>query len=284
LRKVAVITDSVACLTQDLVKKYDIGVVPLYINYKSKAYRDWVDLTPNQAYELFKKNPGVFTTSTPSPSDFLNTYKEAAKKADSIFVAALSTKISSTYNSAVLGAEMVAKELPGVQVKVLDSLTATAAEGFIALAAARAAESGLELDDVTRAAEDVKNRVYALVLLDTIKYVYRSGRVPKIAAQFGSTLNLHPLLNVSGRVNFVAVARSREKGIELMLQKIKASIGDRSVHMSVMHAYAEDAALRLQQRVAKEFNCIELWLSEFSPIMGYACGTGTLGIAFYTED
>ena len=284
MRKVAVITDSVACLTREQVEKYDIGIVPLFINSQGKAYRDWVDLTPGDAYKLFQNNPDVFTTSAPSPADYLEFYKAASQKTKAIVVVTLSTKISSTYNSAVLAGKMALKELPGVEISIIDSFTATAAEGFIALAAAREAELGKEIGDVVTVANIVKERVQVLVLLDTIKYVYRSGRVPKIAAQAGSMLNIRPLLNVSGGVNFVSLARNRQKGIDMMLQKIKDKTEGKSPHFAVMHAYAEDAAKHLMERISREFKYSELWLSEFSPIMGYACGTGTLAVAYYCDE
>ena len=130
----------------------------------------------------------------------------------------------------------------------------------------------------------MRDKVHALVLLDTIRHVYRSGRVPKIAAQIGSMLSLHPLLSVSGGVNFIGVARNRENGIERLLRKTREKVGKKLVHMAVLHAYAPEEAEKLMERVSKEFNCREIWISEFSPIMGYACGTGTLGLAFFTED
>jgi len=93
----------------------------------------------------------------------------------------------------------------------MDSWTATAAEGFIAIAAAKAAEGGKSLAEVTKAADEMRGKVNALVLIDTIRYVYRSGRVPKIASQVGSMLNIRPLLSVSGGVNFIGVARKSGK-------------------------------------------------------------------------
>ncbi len=133
MQKVAVITDSVACLTREQVAQYSIGIVPLYINFEGKALRDWVDMTPGEAYELFLKNPTSFTTSAPSPADFLIAYIEASRKTDSIVCITLSSKISSTYNDALLAKEMAAKELPGVKIEVIDSWTATSAEGFVVL-------------------------------------------------------------------------------------------------------------------------------------------------------
>jgi len=283
-RQVAIITDSVACLTREQVQRYAIGIVPLNIVYDGKAYKDWVDITPNEAYELFLKNPNVFSTSTPTPVDFLQAYRKAAQQAPNIFCITLSSKLSTTNNTARVAMDYAKKELPGVTIKVMDSRTATAAEGLIALAAAQAAEDSKSLAEVISAAEKMRDKVLALVLIDTIRHVYRTGRVPKIAAQIGSMLNIRPLLSISGGVNFIGVARNHEKGIELLLRKTREKVGKKPVHMAVLHAYIPEEAEKLKKRVSSEFNCREIWISEFSPIMGYACGTGTLGLAFYTED
>jgi fatty acid-binding protein DegV len=77
--------------------------------------------------------------------------------------------------------------------------------------------------------------------------------------------------------------RNRGRGIDRLLETVKDRVGQSPVHISVMHAYAPDEAQRLMERVSAEFNCVELWLTEFSPLMGYACGTGTLGLAFYRD-
>lgn len=151
------------------------------------------------------------------------------------------------------------------------------------LAAARVAEQGASLDEVRKAAEAIRDRVGVYVLLDTVKHVYRSGRVPKIAAQAGSLLNIRALFKVANKVHLCGVVRSRERGIELMMEKIRAKVDDLPIHASVLHAYAPEAVKELLERVAREFKCIELWQSEFSPLMGYACGTGTLAVAFYPE-
>ena len=283
-KQVAIITDSVACLTREQVQRYAIGIVPLNIVYDGKAYKDWVDITLTEAYEFFLKNPNVFSTSTPTPDDFLQAYRKAAQQAPNILCITLSTKLSTTNNTAIVAIDYAKKELPGVTIKVMDSRTATAAEGFIALAAAQAAEDSKSLAEVISAAEKMRDKVHALVLIDTIRHVYRTGRVPKIASQIGSMFHIHPLLSISGGVNFIGVARNREKGIELLLRKTREKVIGRPIHMAVLHAYAPKEAEKLKKRVSAEFNCCEIWISEFSPIMGYACGTGTLGLALYPED
>ncbi len=167
----------------------------------------------------------------------------------------------------------------------MDSQTATAAEGLIALAAARVAMAGKSLDDVVKVAKEIRDRVTFVVLLDTIRHVYRSGRIPKIAARVGSLLNIRPVLtSSSGLIRFIGAVRNKEHGINRLLKIMRDKVGQRQVHVAVMHAYAPDEAERLKERVSSEFNCAELWVTEFSPLMGYATGTGTVGFAFYPED
>jgi DegV family protein with EDD domain len=154
---------------------------------------------------------------------------------------------------------------------------------MIALAAARAAAGGKGLAEVKQAAESVREKIHAIAFLDTIEHVYRSGRVPKIASQVGLKLKIKPILTVSDVVHFAGLVRTRKKGIERMLEMIREKVDSRPIRVSITHAYAPEDAEFLKKRISAEFNCLEIWLSEFSPVMGYACGTGTLGVAFYEE-
>jgi len=187
------------------------------------------------------------------------------------------------FEAACTAKELARNELPGTTIEVIDSYTATPAEGMVALAAARSAAEGKNLPEVIVAAEKIRDKVNAVIFLDTIRHAYRSGRIPKVASQIGSALNIKPIMTVSGVVHFAGVARNRKQGIERVLKMMRDKVGDNPVHAAVTHAYALDEAEKLKERVASEFNCVELWLSEFSPVMGYACGTGTVGVAFYPE-
>jgi DegV family protein with EDD domain len=167
----------------------------------------------------------------------------------------------------------------------MDSRNVTAAEGFIALAAARVALEGKNLAEVVKVAEKVRDKVVFIALLDTIRHVYRTGRIPKVASQIGSMLNIRPILmnSSSGTINFKGVVRKREHGINRLLGVLRDKVGQDPAHVAVMHAYVPDEAEKLKNRISSEFNCAELFITEFSPVMGYATGTGTLGFAFYKE-
>jgi len=284
MQKVAIVTDSVACLPREVVEQYGIGIVPINFYFGDRVYRDWVDITPSEAYELFLKDPSAFKTSGINPGDCLEIYRQAGNHSKSILCVTISSKLSVVYNAALEAKEHAQAEFPHLSIEVLDSRTATAAEGFVALAAARAAAEGKSLAEVVKAAEEVRDRICLVALMDTIRYVYRSGRIPKMAAQAGSMLNIKPVLTISsGVVRFKGAVRSREHGVERILKIVKDKVERNPVHMAVMHAYAPDDAQQLKERVSSEFNCTELWITEFSPVMGYACGTGTLGLAFYPE-
>ena len=281
---VAIITDSIACLTPEMVRQYQMRILPINLYFGDKVYRDGVDITPTEAYELFLKNPKYFASSAPSPMECLEAYREVGKRAKNILAITVSSKLSMTYESNLLAREEAKTELPGITIEVLNSQTATAAEGFIALAAARATAAGKSLAEVTEAAEEVREKVSTVILLDTMRYVYRSGRIPKVAAQAASILNIRPILTISsGLVRFKGAVRNKEYGISQLLRKMRDNVGQNPAHVAVMHAYAQEEAEGLKEQVSAEFNCAELWLSEFSPVMGYACGTGTLGLAFYHE-
>ncbi|MFC1918049.1 DegV family protein [Chloroflexota bacterium] len=284
MQKVAVVTDSISCLPRELADQYNITVIPVNLYVGGKLYRDGVDITASEAYELFLHDPESFKTSAPSPGECLQAFRKASEWANNIICITVSKKLSMVYNSSLDAKEIALDELRETQIEVLDSLTATTSEGMVVLAAARAVSAGKALDEVLNTAKEIRDKVDTVVLLDTIRHVYRSGRIPKIASQVGSMLNVRPLLTIHEAVHFIGAVRNREHGIKHILDMVRAKVKDKPVRISVMHAYAPGEAEKLMQQVAREFNCIELWLGEFSPVMGYTCGTGTLGIGFYPEE
>jgi DegV family protein with EDD domain len=283
--RVAVITDSIACLAKDLIEQYGIEIVPLNFYAEGKVYRDWIDVTPSEAYKLFLRDPESFKTSAVSPGDCLQAYRRISQKTREIVCITLSSKLSAVYDIFRAASEQFQSEFPETTIEVMDSRTAAAAEGLIVLAAARAAAQGKSLADVLRITEEVRDKVTIVAVMDTVRYIYRSGRMPKIAAVAGSMLNIKPVFTFSSGVpHFIGPVRNKDRGVERLLKLMRKKVGRNQVHVAVMHVYDQEEAERLKEMVSAEFNCAELWLTEFSPLMGYACGTGTLGLAFYSDD
>ena len=140
--KVAIVTDSIACLNKDVVERYGVRIIPQNIHFGGKVYRDWVDITPSEAYKLFLKHPDGFSTSAASPMDYLEVFREVSNHTRNILCVTISSKLSTIYDVALLAKEQAKAELPQTSIEVLNSQTVSAAEGFVALAAARASEEG----------------------------------------------------------------------------------------------------------------------------------------------
>lgn len=285
MQKVAIVADSIACLTPEMVRQYQLRIIPINIHFDGKIYRDGVDITSTEAYRLLEKAPDHFASSPASAGEYANAYLQASAHAENILCITLSSKLSTTYNMAYLAKEEAKNKLSQMSIEVLDSKTAATGEGLIVLAAARAAVEGKNLAEVTKVAKMVMDKVSVIGIMETIRYVYRTGRIPKITARLGSMLNIKPIFSISeGVVRIAGLARNKEHTVRRALNIMRKSVGARPVHVAVAHADVLKEGERLKERISSEFNCVELWLSDFSPIMGYATGTGVLAIAFYTDD
>lgn len=282
-KRVAIVTDSVACLPPEVVRQYGVRVVPLVIYFEGKSYREGVDISAAEAYALLAKAPDQFTTSPGSAGDYLEAYRELSAQYTAIVCITLSSKLSTLYNMARVARDQAETELPGVSIEVVDSMTAAAGETLVVLAAVRGAAEGKDLAEVVNIAETTRERVTAIGIFQTMRHVYRTGRVPKFASQILSSLSVKPLFSISGTVHINSVDTNKERGLKRLLTIMREKVGNRPVHVAISHANVPDEGERLRQWISAGFNCVELWLTDFSPIMGYATGEGTLVIGFYAE-
>ncbi len=278
--KIAVVTDSAACLPEELLQQYGIHVVPFGLIWGDEVLRDGIDITPEVFYHRLRTSEELPTTSQPSLGDFLRVYQPLAGKVDGI----VSIHIPQALSGTVSGAQAAARLLGEMPVRVVDSGTAVMAQGFVVLAAARAAAAGAGLDEVVRAAEEMVPRVHLLAALDRLDYLARSGRVPGVVALVGSALHIAPVFTIQqGHVTVVARARSKRRALKSMLDRMAELTRRRPTHAAVFHADVPDEAESLRAQVADRFNCMELYVTEFTPVMGSHTGPGVLGVAFYTE-
>lgn len=285
MRKVGVVTDSIACLPKKLAQRYDIYVIPLTVIFGDKIYRDGVDITPSEVYRLLRKAKKLPTTSSPSPGDYLEAYRELSRQANSILCITLPQKVSMEFDSANQARDMVKEELPEAVIEVLDCQTAAGGQFLVTLAAAQAASSGADLAQVIEAAQRVMSKVEVIAALDTLYYLAKGGRVPRAAAWAASILSIKPILRIKdGEMGLLTRARTKPKAIRRLLEIMEQRVGQKPVHVNVMHADVLEEAEKLRDEISAQFNCVELFISDFTPAMGIHAGPGVLGLAFYSED
>jgi len=280
---ITVMTDGVAGIPGELVEEYQIRVVPTaHIIYDGRSYIEGETISAAEAYQLLYSNPDKFNTSAISPDYLINVYREISKKSQEILFITLSSALSAVFKSASLSAELFRQESPQTTIQVVDSKTVASGQGLVVLAAARAAAHGTGLDNLVKIAGQARQKTGTFILLDTLRYVYRTGRVPKFASMLGSMLGVKPLSRVSdnGELHPAGFARTRKGGISRMLELIREDAGTDSLNFMIMHADALQAAQELSEQIKQEFNCLSMIISDFSPVMGYGSGPGTLAVGF----
>ena len=286
VKKVAVLTDSTCCLPQELLQSYDISLVPLLIVYENKSYRDGIDMSPGEVYKIMRRRENLPTTSTPSAGDFLDAYTRLSEKAETILCITLTGLQSKILDTALVAREMAKEAIPNTTIEVIDSRAVAGALGFIVLEAARIASEEGELVQAIDAAREMLGRVNFLAMLDTLFYLARTGRIGRAAAWAASLLDMKPIVEHSpsiGETTPLARPRTKAKAIEHMLKTMTERVGDSRVHVIVHHADELEEGERLKAAIGSRFNCAELHLTEFTPVMGVHAGPGVLAISFYAD-
>lgn len=283
--QVAIVCESTCCLPESLIQQYHIGIIPIPFVFGSETFLDGVDITPAQFYSKLLATKTPPKTSPPSPGEYIYTWRTAAESAPAVVSVTVDSKVSTMQRSALLAQEMAPELLPDVPVVVVDSLSAAMGQGFVALAAARAAARGASLEEVVQIATEVSHRVKMIVTLDTLDFLAKASRIPQVAAFLGGVLAIKPIIQISGGdIVPLARVRTRRRSIDALFERMEQMVpeGER-VHVAVQHARAEAEASALEARVRERFNCIEVYTTEFTPVMGGYCGPGLLGLAFYVE-
>lgn len=283
---VAVVVDSTSSLTAEHIGGLPIEVVPLQLTVDGRTYRDGVDLSSDEFYRLISDDGVAAQTAAPSPASFQAAFERAFAAGRDVLCITTTSKLSITHSIAQGALEATLSHSPERRGIVLDSATAGGAEALVALAAARLSAEGGTLEEVERLAAEVAGRVYFIGILESLRRLQRSGRVPLVASWAASLLRIKPVLGIwpgEGDVRMVARPRTKAKAVERVLDIMATETGGRPVNAVVMHAAAPDEAEDLLRRITNRFDCVETFTSAFTPVIGAHTGPGLLGVAFYAE-
>jgi len=278
--KVKIVTDSTAYLRAETIARYDIRVVPLKVAFGAEVYSEGVDTTNEEFYRRLAKSSTLPTTSQPPVNDFIQVYSELASLGHPILSIHISGKLSGTINSALAARNA----LPQAQIEIVDSQSI--AMGLLISHAAEAAEEGQTLSQIKALTEKLITRMNVVAVIDTLKYLWKGGRIGGAMALVGTVLKIKPVLTFEdGEVKVLAKARTVERATEYLLDFMKKRTrGNNSIHAAVVHTHAFDKALALEKEVLAGFECVEFYLIELGPVLGTHIGPGTLGLAFYTDE
>jgi len=269
------VTDSTSDLVQEAARELGVTVVPLVVRFADQQFRDGVELSADDFYARLRTDPVTPTTSQPSPEDFGEVYRRLLAGPDDVVVSVhISAKLSGTLQSASLAAQ----EFAG-KVTVIDSGSASVGIQFLVRAALRDLAGGADVATVVKNMEARRGRVGIFVLLDTLTYLQRGGRIGRAQALLGGVLNVKPLLRVSdGEVLPQARVRSRQQGIARMLELVAAEGPLEAV--ATMHSGAPQLLDDVRRRLTAAYSELDLIAGQLGPVVGTYAGPEAIGVAF----
>jgi len=282
MSKTAIVTDSTADIPKDLIEKYRIKVVPLYVNFEDKSYLDnGVDITSKQYYERLKNVKKQPTTSQPTPSDFVKVYSELLKENDNIVSIHISKKMSGTFSSA----DMARKELSDKDIEVIDSELVHMPLGILVIKAAELSQEGKSKEEILKAVNDLKQKVTVLFIPSTLKYLIMGGRIGRAKGLIASVLEIRPILTLHmGEVTQFKTTRRFSQAKNELINSIKNMVKDTGKLMVIVSdSDAKEEGDEMAERIKETFHPKQIMRAEIGAIVGNNVGPGALAVTFYEE-
>jgi DegV family protein with EDD domain len=274
------VTDSTSDIALADAEALGVHVVPLIVRFGEEQYRDGVDIDADQFYTKLEHTAIHPTTSQPSPDVFATLYRTLLADPDDHVVGLhISAKLSGTLQSATLAAQ----DFDRSRIHLVDTESVSGGLQLLVRAALDDIKAGDDAALVAEKANRRRSKVTIMVLLDTLTYLHRGGRIGRAQAFVGGLLNVKPLIAVrDGEVVPIARPRSRSKGIDLIVEHIRSSLPLRG--LAEFHAAAAESMTDLETRVGAAVSNVTAVLGRIGPVVGAYSGPGGLGVACLGAD
>lgn len=277
MNNIKLVTDSSCDLPQELIEKYNISVVPLNVFFGDESYIDNED--NSRFYEKMKVSKDLPKTASPSPQKFMNEFVCEEKE---ILVITLSSGLSSTYNSALMGKNMYLEDNKEKTIKIIDSKNGSMGEGLIVLKAAMLIKEGRNLDYILNEVNKDINSTFTYVALNTIENAVKAGRISSIKGRIAEVLNLKVIVHVEdGLVKVFDKARGERKCLSKLVEIIEdTGVNPSEKILAIAHGDALDRALNLREMIADRYDFKEIIISQIGATIGTYASNGAVLISF----
>lgn len=282
MSRIAVITDSNSGINFEDAKELGIKVLPMPFLIYGKTYFEEISLSQEEFFEKLENDVDI-STSQPSPESVMKIWDEALEEADEVVYIPMSSGLSSSCHTAL----MLADDYDG-KVQVVDNQRISVTQRQSVLDAMELAKRGLTAVQIKEKLEKVKFESSIYIMLDTLKYLKKGGRITPAAAAFGSALRLKPVLTIQGeKLDAYAIAKTKKQGVKKMLAAIEDDINKRfggtdhmeNIHMEIAHTKNPEAAEDLKQQIIEKFGVTEVDLYPLSLSIACHIGPGSIAVA-----
>jgi DegV family protein with EDD domain len=282
--RIALVTDTDCSLPEDLAARYHIQQVPITVHFGEESFLTGVTIDDTALFERVDRENKLPSTAAPSPGQFVVAYEKAlAAGAKTVLCFTVSSAVSATYNNAVNARQL----LPDRDITVIDTQSLSLGQGFMALAAAEAAQQGASKEECLAQAWGVARHIHLFAALATLKYLAMSGRVGSLAAGMAGLLNIKPILTIqNGKLELLERTRTQKKAwsrvIELAAQ---AANGKPIERMGIVHVAALPAAKEFEQQLRTSLNYhSDILMADLTPGLSVHAGAGLVGMAFVAKE
>jgi len=272
-KEIGVLTGSISSISEDLSKKYEITVIPYYLNMEDKSLKDGVDISSEEYYSYFENLPELPTTASPNISDIKRTIEEIAKHYKQIIFLCASDKYTKTYGYAVKAIQ----SLKNIKVNLIDTKAAIGKQGLMAIETAKLVKAGETIEDIIKKIKEWKFRMREVICFDTLKNLYKGGRIGKLQCLLGNVLSIKTLIRFDnqGTHELIGITRTHQQTLNFAIKRIRKILAEYKTNK--LDAFIEDVKNRewsdkLKEALKKEFDCREIYQTTMSPVCGTHAG------------
>jgi DegV family protein with EDD domain len=259
---------------------YPVKMIRSTLNLDGKEYEDYVDIQAKEFYDIIQANPDIdVSTSQTSTGKIASVYEELKEEGyTDVIAVVISSKLSGTYQGAVLAKDMV----PGINVYVIDSRSVSYGEAFLVMEAIKMIKKGYKTRDIIDKLEKIRDNIYIYVLVDTLKFLVKNGRLSAASGFLGTLLKIKPLLHIQRDGSLVPFEKIRTtaKAQQRLLEVIKHDVDGKNVVMFIAYTNNLGKAEELKSQIQTIRPDITVELVPLTPVVGAHAGPGTLGVGY----
>jgi len=275
-----IVMDSAGDLPEEWIKKYEIDVIPINVHMGEEVFLENVDISIDQFYSWVNETGKIPKTSQPTPQQYIQFYKEIAEPGDVILSIHLTSKLSGTYESAVLAAREL--EAESYQIIPFDTLAGTAIQGFMCREARLMDRKGMNIEKILKRLELIRKGTEVIFTVDNLEFAQKSGRVNMLESIMASVLKIKPIITLKeGTLAVADKVRTRKASLEFILNEMAERMGGNVINAAIIHAHDLTTALEISEHVDELLNIKDIFIEELSIAIATHLGPGTVGIVAY---
>ncbi len=278
---IRIVIDSTSDVTNEIIEKYNIKMVPLTVNFEDGSYLDKIELSSEEFFEKLAKAAKLPTTTLVSPGAFVEAFSEILMEGDQVLGIFLASEFSGTYDSARMAKDMIGSE----DIHIIDTRSVCLGSFALILEAIELVEQNKNIEEIVKELEKVKEKIVAIAAVDTLKYLEKGGRLSKGQAVVGSILNIKPIIKISeGKLSVIEKIRGKNKSIKWFdewIEKNNYDLSDKTVLL--FHGRSYEQLKLLRETIEQKYKIKNIIEQEVGPVIGTHSGPGVLGIGFLNK-